>query len=57
MFRREMIFSKDITKFKMERFKFSNKFFSFIKFRFIRYIARAEVIITFEDRELFTMFP
>ena len=52
-----MIFSKDITKFKMERFKFSNKFFSFIKFRFIRYIARAEVIITFEDRELFTMFP
>jgi hypothetical protein len=52
-----MEFPKDITEFKMMRFKFSNKFFSFIKFRFIRYIARAGIIITFEDRELFTLFP
>ena len=61
-----MIFSKNISKFKVLRFKFSDKFFSFIKFRFIRatigsfegmVIAIAGIIVTFEDREVFTMFP
>lgn len=52
-----MIISEDITEFKVERIKFSDKFFSFIKFRFVRDVARTRVVVTFEDGEMFTKFP